>query len=401
MANKDKEQITAIIVSIAVAFVMWIYVMSDNNPTVSKTLKDVPVNLTNIENITENNLALVPGQNFMTNVAVTGKTSDIEKLTADDIRAEADMSTYLKKGDNSITVQIKQLPDGVMISDKAELMYINVKLDTFTEKSVSIGVNVSGKTKDGFGHLDPVARPSEVLVSGPSTYVNMVSSVVGQIDLNGAGVDLNGSVPLKAQDKEGKNVSYVNIEPKYVDIYISVKPSKIVPIIVKTTGTIPSDKILKDIQLKTDKTVLIGDQKNLDKIGQVETVPFDISKITASTTKEILLNLPSGVKILGDLKSINADFIVENKVEKVFSVSITPENKDENLKYEILTSTVSISLSGGEKQLSPLDSKDISATVDLKDIGEGEYSLPVKITVPDGLKILDFSPQKVEVKVTK
>ncbi len=372
----------------AIAFVMWIYVMSDNNPTVSKTLKDVPVNLTNIENITENNLALVPGQNFMTNVTVTGKTNDIEKITADDIKAEADMSTYLKKGDNSIAVQIKQLPNDIRVSDKAEFMYINVKLDTFTEKSISVGVNVSGKTKDGFGHLDPVARPSEVLVSGPSTYVNMVSSVVGQIDLNGAGVDLNGSVPLKAQDKEGKNISYVNIEPKYVDIYISIKPSKIVPIIVKTIGTISNDKILKDIQLKTDKVVLVGDQKNLDKI-------------TASTTKEILLSPPSGVKILGDLKSVNADFIVENKAEKVFSVPIIPENKNDNLKYEILTPTVSINLSGGEKQLSPVDSKDISAIVDLKDIGEGEHSLPVKITVPDGLKILDFSPQKVEVKVTK
>jgi YbbR domain-containing protein len=162
MARKNRQEIIAMILSVIAAFALWIYVTGEQNPVKTTVINNVPVQLINTESLQQSGLALMPGQNFTVNLSISGKTFDVFNVSASDFNLVADMSTTLKKGVNSIIVESKgNPPKGINIIDKGYV--IKVDLDSLTEKSVPVTIKVTGETKQGYGYLQPVPRPSEVL----------------------------------------------------------------------------------------------------------------------------------------------------------------------------------------------------------------------------------------------
>ncbi|TDT52087.1 CdaR family protein [Fonticella tunisiensis] len=406
MANKEKQEIMLIIVSMFLAFILWIYVMGEENPLQTKVIRDIPVKLVNQEAISQLNLALVPEQNITVDITVKGRALSVNNVTPNDFVVEADLAGYpLRKGPNQVPFKIKSKPSTVDIVDNNEYNLINVELDTYLEKTVPVIVNVLGDVKEGYGYLKPECRPTEVLVSGPEKYVNSVVSVVGQVNLDNATTkDLNAVIPVKPQGRDGKTVPYVNVEPKNLNVNVPIKPSKTVPISVKTTGRLPEAKILKSIKPRIDSVTIIGDSNTLDKVKEITTVPFDLSKINSTSTRELFLNIPSGVWVVSDsqdIKSINVDFIVENRIQKNFTVPLNIMNRQDAYNYDVQSTNVNITLSGAESLINSIESKNISASIDLAVLAEGTHQVPVKVVNPDGTDVVDYSPQKIEVTITK
>lgn len=401
MVFKDRQEVMAIIASIFIAFVLWMYVMGDKNPVQTKVIQGVDVTLTNIENIEQANLSLLPNQKFTVDLTITGRALDVFNAKPEDFRVEADMGGYLKKGDNNIPIEVKASPKGVQVVNKNTYIYIKVKLDLLVEKSVPININVTGSARTGYGYVQPVIRPSEALISGPATYVNSVASAFGTVDINNSQTDVSSSIPIKAIDREGRVVSYANVEPRYIDVFIPIRPSKTVPVAVKTTGNLPPDRILKYTKSKVESLVLLGDKKILDKINEIATVEYDISNLQTSTTKEVPLKIPEGISVFGGTKSINVDFVVENKIEKIIDVPVTFLNKNDSLNYSFEKDYISVNLVGAESIMDELDVKVVLATADLKELGEGSHSVPVKVEVPGNIEVKDYTPQKISVTVQK
>jgi YbbR domain-containing protein len=401
MVQKDRQELMVSVLSIFIAFVLWLYVMGDKNPMQTKVIENIPVTLVNTENISQANLALLPNQNFTVNLAIEGRALDVFNSFPADFRVEADMGGYLKRGDNNIPVEVKSTPRGISVMNKNGYPYIRIKLDSLVDKSVPVQVNIAGDAKDGYEYIEADVRPTDVLVSGPATYVNSVYSVTGQIDVTGNYSTVNGSIPLKAQDKEGKNVPYISIEPKFVDVSIPIKPSKEVPIAVKTTGQLQENKVLKSISPQIIKVIIIGDKEVIDKIKKIDTVPYNISRLTETSIREIELNIPPEVSVVGNIKSVNVDFGIEEIISKTFEVPLELINKGDDLNYSTSTNNVSVTLVGTESVINSINSQAITATTDLKGIAEGEHALPTKINAPENVTIKDYSPQKVSITVVK
>lgn len=293
---------------------------------------------------------------------------------------------------------MKAAPKGVQVVNKNGYLSVKVKLDLLVEKSVPITINVIGNTKPGYGYVQPVVRPTEALISGAATYVNSVASAYGQIDITDTKSDISSSIPIKGLDNEGRVVQNITIEPKFIDVFIPVKPSKTVPIEVKTKGELPKDKVIKYIRPKFSTLTILGDINTLSKINSISTQEFDISNLTISSTKDVPLNIPQGIDIFGGLKSINIDFVVENKVEKTLTLPINVVNKNDDYNYVLEKEYIEINILGPE---SKVNEKDIAASVDVKDLGEGTHILPIKLDISDDIKIKNQSMDKVSVLIQK
>jgi YbbR domain-containing protein len=401
MVQKDKQELMITILSIFIAFVLWLYVMGDKNPVQTKVVENIPVMLVNTENIPQADLALLPNQNFTVNLTVTGRALDIFNVATSDFVVEADMGGYLKRGDNNIPVEIKSPPRGITVVNKNGYPYIRVKLDSLADKSVPVVVNVVGNAKEGYHSVKPVLRPTEALISGPATYVNSVYTLVGQIDITGNYANLNGSIPLKPQDKDGKEVKYVTVEPKIVDVTIDIKPSKEVPIVVKTIGEISNNILLKSITPKIDSVVIVGDSEVIDKISKIETSSYNLSRLTSTVTRELTLNIPEGVSIVNETKSVSVDFIVEGKIEKNLTIDLDMINRNDQYSYSTSSNNVVILLYGPESIIKSIQEDSLGAYVDLNNIIEGEHVVSVKLNVPDSIHVKNYTPEKVTVTVTK
>lgn len=402
MANKDSGEVMAVIASVLIAFILWTYVMSEKNPIQTKVVENVPVTLTNMEAVEQSNLALISGQDFTVNLTVTGRALDVFNVSPGDFKVEADMSGYLKRGENNIPVEVKSTPRGITVVNKTGYTYIRVKLDALAERSVPVSISIKGTSKEGYGYLSPLLKPSEVLVSGPETYINTIKSAIGQIDISGNFSNVSGSIPVKIQDKYGKPVPYIKVEPKYVDVTIPIKPSKVVPIVVKTVGNAPSDVVIKSIQPRTTSVVVIGDKSDLDRINSIETLTYDLSKLRNGGTRTLSLSIPKGIIIGENIKNINVDFTVENMSEKTIDVPVSLINQDNNFQYTSSDSNVSVKISGVESVVNSVTSNDFTAAIDVKNMSEGAHIVQVKTTSSrNDLNIISANPSKITVTVIK
>ena len=399
--SKKNKEIMVIVISVLIAFLLWLYVMGEKNPMQNKMITDVPVVLTSVEVITQSNLALIPQQSFTVDLSASGRFIDISKLLASDIKVEADMSGYLKKGNNNIPIKIKSLAKGVSITGKNGTSYINVRLDALAEKSVPVIVNVKGNVKDGYGYTPPIVRPTEIKITGPATFVESITVATGDIKIGGNYSNVSGSILLSPMDKNGTPVFNVNVVPKYADVTVSIKPLKEVPIKINTRGSIGSGKILMAIKSQLDKISIIGDKKYIDRIGEIETMPLDLSKVYTSKVVKLFLNVPNGISIIGGVNSINIDLNVENKVEKVINIPISMLNQSTDFNYIISVNKVLAKVIGASSIINTIDDTSFTATVDMNGFTDGTYILPIALSKIDGVDFKTYSPDKVTVSINK
>lgn len=404
MAHKSRQEIMAIIGCVLLAFVMWIYAMTDKNPSVPKKVDNIPVQLVNIEALEQYNLALVPEQNFTVSLDIKGKALDVYSADPADFTIVADLNNaaYLKKGENNIQVEIKGTPNGIQLENPTGIpYYIKVKLEALDTKSVEVKINLTGTVKEGYGYLKPVPKPTEVVVRGPESYVNQVNGIAGQVDISGKSGDVNASIAIRPVDKDGKEVKYVTLESQVVDVSVPVKPAKEVDVVVKTAGNITGDKVLKRINQSVDRVIIIGDRKSLDRVKEIETVAYDISKIKETFTDTLSLNLPEGIGVFNDMNTVNVEFLVENAIENTIKVPINIINTREGYNYSTSVPDVNITVRGAESIIHTLDTSSISATLDVNNLDEGQHNAELAVNIPNGISIVKKVPDKVTVTIKK
>ena len=85
MINKLKNNSKIKIISLLSAMVLWMYVMAIVDPEETKLFENIPVTITNKNELNERDLVIYPEQDLTTNIYVTGKLSNLKKVTKDDI----------------------------------------------------------------------------------------------------------------------------------------------------------------------------------------------------------------------------------------------------------------------------------------------------------------------------
>ncbi|MDF2675331.1 MAG: hypothetical protein K0R09_3603 [Clostridiales bacterium] len=405
MAHKSKQEITAIIASVLLAFVMWIYAMTDKNPMESKTVENIPVQLINTEAVEQSNLALKPGQTFLVSLDIKVKALDLYAAIDPanyNIVADLSSASIFQKGENNIMVEIKGKPPGIMIENPLGVPYtIKVNLEALATKSVGVKIEKIGSVKAGYGYLDSIVSPSEVIVRGPESMVNSVASLVGSININDKTNDANGNIAITPVDIDGNEVKYVTLEKPVVEVTVPVKPSKEVGVVVKTTGDIGENKILKKINQSATKVVIVGDKKDLDKVKEIETIPYDISKITSTHTDTLSLNLPEGIQVFQGISTLTVEFVVENIIESTVRIPINVINPREGYSYSNSVPDVSLTLRGAESVINSFDTSSISAIVDVNNLDVGQHNIDFKINLPSGVSVVKKVPDKISVTITK
>lgn len=401
MAVKDKQQIMAITASIFIAFILWLYVMGEKNPVLVRTIEDIPVTLYNTENIARSNLVMLPEQTFTINLTIKGRALDVFKVTKDDFKVEADMGGYLKRGDNNIPVEIRRKPKGIEVVSEGIFPYIRVKLDNLVAKAFPVNINVTGIPKQGYDNLEPVVKPSEILVVGPEEYINKVNYVEGQVDITGAFSDISNSIVVKPYDRERKQVLNVETDPRYVNVFVSIKSAKQVPIKVVTKNSLPKGKTIKSINLTEPNIYILGDSNVLNNIKQIETKPIDLQNIYQTTSIQVELNIPKGVYLKNKENSILVELSVENIIQKEIKLPVSIQNQNGEYIYSPSSQEVNLIIRGSESQVNQIDLNQFMAVLDVSELSEGEFALPIKIIKPEQFEVVSIEPEKIKIKINK
>lgn len=415
--KKITDNLSLKIMSVAVAVVVWLIVVNIDNPVGTNYYTITNVELINKEYVESSDTIgkmCMPEENQDTvRVAITADKKTRDKIRVSDISAVADLQQAVSLDTNPVMVPITVTcsVSGIGPGDiKVTPQNLSVNLDE--KETQEFVVNVTrGDTKPGkdyeVGSL--TANPEKVRITGPKSLVNKIDKVNAAIELNGKTQDFTQEVTLSIIDKNQEALSDSEMNSLRIEnnaqVIVTAKLWKIrqgVKISAGYVGTPAEGYQAGMIKTVPDTISVAGSTEGLETLAANDNVitilseSIDISGESSDVEKKISLKdlLPDNVKLTSDSSEdvwVTVSILPEGSREFSFPTKeIEVKNKPDDLQVTFETAQIAIRIKSDSKDLDDLDvTKDIKASIDLEDKEEGNYEVPVTVSLPDGYEIVE------------
>lgn len=393
MINKLKNNSKIKIISLLSAIVVWMYVMAIVDPEETKLFENIPVTITNKNELNEKDLIIYPEKDLTTNIYVTGKLSNLKKITKDDIDVYGQIDNPIE-GSNEIYLKVST-SQRVNYDFKNPVMIVTLEKIINEEKNIK--VDITGSGKNNIDNILLEDNIDKVSVFGPRSLVNEVKRVVGAIDVNGKLNDFSQSIKLEPVDANGKVVEGVELEINSVNAHITLLTQKTVPITLKL-----SDNSESDINYTmSQNTVTIKGKKDIvDSINNIETQPVNLSEILPGISKDVYLQVPSGVTI--DAKYITIKRNSEDDILAEYTYTaqdVEIRNNTENIDKTKINIPDNIKVSIEYLQsIGSINKDDIKLYIDLNEVSLKDNTCKIKYESTYEIKKISIDPDTVTIE---
>ena len=174
------------------------------------------------------------------------------------------------------------------------------------------------------------------------------------------------------------------------------RPSKLVPLKVRTTGELPDDLELEAIEAP-EEIEISGKRAILNEITEVQTEEIDLSKITKSDTIEVDIDFPEGTT--ADKETVKVTLKLNKR--KIFNDVSIPNQLANGTTYDILTpenAKVDVEAFGSDLVIDRLQKSDIRVIVNLSNTTSGTHEVDLTIEGPRGIT-LESEPKKITISI--
>lgn len=399
---KNKQKVIVQLVCVLLSFGLWIYVTNIENPIKSYELNKVPVEIKNSDNLKSSGLTLSPNQNFYVNLKIEGSSQDLFSIDKEDFKISVDLNELvLKKGENKVMVRIEEAPQDIKIKNSTGLT-IRINTEEYKTKEVPVKSKINVISKSGYYVATPIFSPDIVLVSGPESLVDRVTSVVAEAEESNAVKTIIKNYTVIPVDDNYKEVIGVQLSQKWVEATIEINEGKTVPIKINVIGTIQNDLKLKSISSDTTEIGITGPKSILDSISEIGTENIDISQIKDNTSMEVKLKIPDGILIHNGQNNINVNILVEKKKTKEFTINYSIIGQQEGISIVPDKNNITIEVIGFEDDINNLTEANFSAQLDVSQYTkEGEYTKAPTVSLVGVNNVIINKVEEIKLIVSK
>ncbi|WP_123054685.1 CdaR family protein [Clostridium sp. JN-1] len=402
MDQKDKrQQIVVKVCCVIVSFILWLFIYNVENPVRERKIV-VPVQVINKDTPVQSNLVPIDEDNLSVTLTIKGNASDLYAVKASQFKLVSDLGTYVvKKGENKIPVQVVKSPSTVRIVN-SESLWVKVIIEDLKSKNVPVKLSLLGKAKSGFYAAKPELSVNQVKIKGSQDAIQKVTKAEAVYNIQNVSEDVNKKVTLRAEDSLGNVIKNVEIEPKDLDISISVKRIKSVPVNVNISGNL-NDYGIKSVVPIDSSVNITGSESQIANVERLNTESIDASTLNGKDTVEARVILPQGVILIngGNTVKLKVNFFDNKSTQKQVTVNIQTSNLDASYNAILSSSTVNLVVTGSQDAVQNLKDSDITAIVDLSGVKEGQNTVPVNISLPDGITKVSQDPEQVSVNISR
>lgn len=285
MKNRLKKNTRIKLISLLSAIVLWMYVMAIVDPEDTKLFESVPVSLTNIEELSDEDLVVYPQTDLVADIYIRGKLSYLQKLSKEDIHIYGSINNPIE-GRNYLYLKVNTTKQ---VSYEFKSDFIVVRLEKVVNEEKDIKSDVTGDYSEDVDTV--VLQQSTVNISGARVLVEEVNHVKAVIDVNSnVNNKFTQKVKLIPVNKSGKEVKGVTLDSKNISAEITLLEEKEVPINIQSDGNLNEEKAY---EINPETIIIKGKKEILDNINYINTEKVDLSSIVAS--KKVNLIIPEGV----------------------------------------------------------------------------------------------------------
>lgn len=384
------RKIVYALLSVVVAFGLWVYVITTVNPGYEETFYDIPVALANESALYDRGLMLDTEKTPTVTLKLSGNRSDIIKLNKSNITLVADLSRIYESGRQRVAYSIS-FP-GDIPSNSIEILsksVVEITLDIARRSTAQIPVVpvYVGSVPDGFrtDKESLVLDKDYISVTGPAALVDQIEEARIEVDLNEQTETINQSYRYTFYNKDGNVVASEKLITDVTEVNLTLKIQRYKEIELKLDVTYGGGANKKNTQItiSTQSIQVSGSEQLLDALGdELVLGSLKLNEILEDTEIEYEIKLPEGVENLTGKKTVTVTVEFNNLITQTFQVTnIQTQNVPEGMDVELITQELTVTVRGPKSQIDQLTEEDLSVIVDFSqaELGTDTYKALVHV----------------------
>ena len=386
------------ILSVLIAFVIWLSVVINQTPTIERTIS-LPINFdTKNTALGDTNLSEISGAMEKTvSVRVQGPAYIVSNLDVDDINVVPSLQSINSPGQYSVTLTARKVSGGEFTIVEVTPSIITAKFDYVIEKTfenvdieaANITIDTSEDPELESGGLK-FNNPGEdkITITGPQAEVDKVARVAAVVSAKEAikvTTSYDAEIVLYDANNNKLDKSRYTLSDTTVKVSRVVYKRKIVPVKATFSHAPAGFENAVKYSLSVDSVEIKGDPAVIDKTTEIKLPAIDLRKLTKSDNKfEMPLELGGGITTTENLQSITVTFDLSKCREKNFTVSKLEVEGGNGVTVTLKNAITNVRICAPQTVLNSLSDADLVAKIDVSGKAPGEYMISVEIVSRSG-----------------
>lgn len=387
--TKMTNKLITVLVSIAIAFGLWLYVITVVSPESENSYYDIPVVFDGLAYLDSRDLMITSGTDVKVDLKLLGNRTDLNKLDKTNITILADLSKITEPGEHTVkyTISYPSNAGTIEVLDQ-EPQYITVNVSQRVRKEVPVRIQEIGSVPENFvaDLQNAMLNHKIVTVSGPKEVVDKIEFAAISVDLTGRTDTIVEFCRHTLCGRDGKpveDVSSVTVNVSEIQLTVKVVQIKEIPIeiVVKDGGGLTAEEITavpnwNSILVSGSVSSLLG----FDKI-QVE---VDLDKLTESQVLRVPIQLPENVTNESGISEVEVDVQMPEMTTKMLVIpraKFIYLNVPEGMTPMPDAVVLRVMVRGREHRLKEVTEENITVSIDFSEatLGRSYYTCTIEI----------------------
>lgn len=387
-----KSKLTSILLSIAIAFGLWMYVITYVSPGSEETIYNIPVVLDGEAVLKERNLMIMDVSNTSVSMTLSGNRSDLNKVNNQNITLKVDLTQVTAPGERiglSYTYDFPgDVPDNAFVVENKSPDQIYVTVEERRTKEVPVEVKWIGSAPEGFmsDREHKLLDYAYIIVDGPASVADLIEKAVIEVDLREQRESIDQNFRYTLCDAEGNPVDAQLITTNVAEVNLKVKIQRVKEVKLRLDVTYGGGATEKNTSIEISPATIrvSGGEAVLEELGDELTIgKLNLAEITKSQELAFQITLPEGVT--------NETGTTEATVRIHFTGLSTREfvlddikiiNVPEGMEVDLITQKLTVVLRGPTADVAKIKEEDVTITVDFT--GEEAGTNTFKATIHCG-----------------
>ena len=404
-----KNKIGSILLSVAVAFGLWVYVITTVSTETERPYTGVQVTLEGESLLRERNLMIISDTDLTAKVELKGSRQDLNNLNASNLTLTADLTGIYSAGEYQLGYSVgfpSNIPAGAVTVMNREPGTITVVVAERISRNIPVQVSYVGDAADGFiaDKVHAELEYEEVTITGPREVVELIDHAFIEVDCTERTETIIESYRFMLRDAEKNPVDAAmittNIEQIRVQVPVFLTKRVDLVVTVNAGGGATAETSL--IQIDPGYIDVSGSESALKDLEQIVIGTLNLAEIPEELEKTYTITLPEGVTNLSNITEATVKVSFPELEKKEYTITqIETQNVPEGMEADLMTRQLTITVRGTKELLDKLAAEQIKVQIDLTGV-ENTAAVEAKIIFPEGFETVGaVGKYSVNVKVTE
>ena len=385
-----RNKIGSILLSLTIAFGLWLYVVTNVSVEDERTYHDIPVSFEGEIALEERGLMITSGTDASVDLRLHGARDNLNKLNSANIAVKVNLAGIYDVGQVEVKYDISypgDVPSNAFTELSKNPSAITLVLEERIKKEIPVLIDFTGSVPEEYlcDVDNAVLDQPAIHIAGPSSVVSQIQQAVINVDLEGRTETIAEDFQYTLCDSFGEPVDAASVESDTARIHMELAIRRFKELAVTYTLVEGGGATADNVKITLDNPVIrvSGSDVLLEQLTEINLGTINLANITEDTSLPYPIILPDGVINLSGVEEVNVDIdLLGLKTREITVENIRVIGVPSDMEYELVTKRLTVVLRGPSALIDKMTASDLSVVADLAGKDAGTVMVNAVIDTP-------------------